>query len=70
LKDPTKIFIDSITWQQLRKKKFDVNVLENIKVAAISVNPYVPQGYAFEHEALLAAMQGAIPDVIVVDVKL
>lgn len=70
LKDPTKIFIDSVSWGQLRKKGLKVKVLENIQVAAITVNPSAPGGYAFEHEALLAGMQEAIPDIPVIDVML
>ena len=70
LKDPTKIFIDSIAWGQLRKKGLSVKVLENIQVAAVTVNPSAPGGYAFEHEELLRGMQAAIPDIPVIDVML
>lgn len=71
LKDPTKIFIDATSWQQLRKKGFVVSVLQNIQIAAITVNPYSPAGYSFEHKALLEVMQHAIGDGIpVIDVKL
>ncbi|MDO5415168.1 MAG: hypothetical protein Q4F78_06860 [Bacillota bacterium] len=70
LKDPTKIFIDSVSWGQLRKKGLTVKVLENINVAAITVNPSAPGGYAFEHEDLLRGMQEAIPDIPVIDVML
>ena len=70
LKDPTKIFIDSMHWQQLRKKGFTVKVLENIEVAALTVNPYAPAGYSFEHEALLKAMRNAVDGIPVVDVKM
>lgn len=70
LKDPTKIFIDAMTWQQFRKKGLRVAVLENIQVAAITVNPQAPGGYAFEHKTLLDAVQKAIPDVPVIDVMI
>lgn len=70
LKDPTKIFIDATPWQQLRKKGFNVQVLQNIKVAALTVNPYAPAGYSFEHEALLTAMKSAVEDIPVIDVKM
>lgn len=70
LKDPTKIFIDSVSWGQLRKKGLKVKVLENINVAAITVNPSAPGGYAFEHEELLRGMQEAIPDIPVIDVMI
>lgn len=70
LKDPTKIFIDDLLWGQLRKKGLDVKVLENIEVAAITVNPTAPVGYAFDHEELLNKIQEAIPDIPAMDVML
>lgn len=70
LKDPTKIFIDAMHWQQLRKKGFTVKVLENIEVAALTVNPHAPAGYSFEHEALLKAMRSAVDGIPVIDVKM
>ncbi len=70
LRDPTKIFIDSLHWQQLRKKGFTVKVLANIKVAALTVNPHAPAGYSFEHEALLKAMRNAVEGIPVIDVKM
>ena len=69
LKDPTKIFIDSLTWTKMRKKGFQVNVLRNIEVAAVTVNPFAPLGYSFEHGALLEAMKKALPDIPVIDVR-
>jgi len=70
LKDPTKIFIGSRDYNQLVKKGFKVSVLKNIKVAAITVNPYSPSGYSFEHEALRDAMQEAVEDIPVIDVRI
>ena len=70
LKDPTKIFIDALQWQQYRKKGLKVKVLDNIEVAAITVNPHAPSGYVFEHNALLNAIQTAIPDIPVINVML
>lgn len=69
LKDPTKIFINVIDWGILRKKGFKVNVLKNIKVAAITVNPWAPLGYTFESEALVAAIKAILPDMPVIDVR-
>ncbi|HKM28989.1 MAG TPA: hypothetical protein VJY37_04840 [Anaerovoracaceae bacterium] len=70
LKDPTKIFIDAMTWGQLHKKGFRLNVMKNIKVAAVTVNPVAPSGYSFDHEVLRDAMQNALPDIPVIDVRL
>lgn len=69
MKDPTKIFIDAIAWQQLYKKGFSASVLENIRIAAITVNPFAPAGYSFEHDQLRMAMQEAVEDIPVIDVK-
>ncbi len=69
LKDPTKIFISSIRWGQLKKQGFCVEVVKNIKVAAITVNPVAPLGYRFDHKELIDAMQEAVGDIPVVDVK-
>ncbi len=69
LKDPTKIFIGASSWQQLRKRGFQVKVLENIEIAALTVNPYAPSGYSFDHCELLNAMQGAVGDIPVIDVR-
>ncbi|WP_130862587.1 lysine 5,6-aminomutase reactivase subunit KamB [Bacilliculturomica massiliensis] len=71
LKDPTRIFIGALPWQQLKKRGFHVCVMEKIEVAAVTVNPFSPEGYSFDHEELLRAMQDGIGDRIpVVDVKL
>jgi len=70
LKDPTKIFIGSRDYNQLLKKGFKLKVLKNIEVAAITVNPYSPSGYSFEHEALRDAMQEAVKDIPVIDVRI
>lgn len=70
VKDPTKIFIGARHWQQLLKKGLKLKVLENIKVAAVTVNPYAPAGYSFDHQELLEKMQDALGDIPVVNVRL
>lgn len=70
MKDPTKIFIGAIPWQQLKKKGFRAQTLKNITVAAITVNPYSPAGYSFDHNELKEAMEKAVPAIPVVDVRL
>lgn len=69
LNDPTKIFIDAISWKRLKKKGLRVKVLKNIDVAAITVNPFSPEGYSFDSDALCEAMQEALPDIPVIDVR-
>ncbi len=69
LKDPTKIFIPSQHWQQLRKRGLQIKVLENIRILAVTVNPTAPSGYGFDHSEFSAAMKGALTDVPIIDVK-
>lgn len=70
IKDPTKIFINQMDWGKLRKRKFKVNVLKNIEVAAVTVNPIAPSGYSFDHRVLRDAMQEALPEIPVIDVRI
>lgn len=69
LKDPTKIFLGVRHWQQLCKRGLKVKVLDNIKVAAVTVNPHAPSGYSFDHEELLTSMQDALGDIPVINVR-
>ena len=46
-----------------------MNVLKNIEIAAITVNPWSPAGYTFDREALSQAMKEAIPGMPVIDVR-
>lgn len=70
LKDPTKIFINTMDWGRLRKRGFRASVLRKIKIALITVNPWAPAGYTFDNRELLQAMKEAIPDIPVIDVRM
>ena len=69
LKNPTKIFLSAMDWGLWRKRGFRVNVLKNIEIAAITVNPWAPSGYTFDSGELVKAMQEALPDIPVIDVR-
>lgn len=69
IKDPAKIFIDLQTWQRLERSGLCVVTLDQINVAAVTVNPYSPSGYSFAHDVFLQEIKKAIPDIPVVDVK-
>ena len=69
LKNTTKIFLSAMDWGIWRKKGMKVNVLQNIEIAAITVNPWAPSGYTFDREALMAAMKEAIPALPIIDVR-
>ncbi|MBP3816057.1 MAG: hypothetical protein J6H21_04235 [Firmicutes bacterium] len=69
LKDPTRIFMDSILWMQMKKRGLKVKVLKNINVCAVTVNPFAPEGYSFDSEVLRDKMQEALPHIPVIDVR-
>lgn len=69
LKDPTKIFIDSVTWKQLIKRGLDIKVIKNIKVCAVTVNPISPEGYSFDSNLLQEEVEKAVPGIPVIDVR-
>jgi len=68
LKDPTKIFFPPSLWRKMCKWGLNVKVLENINVAAVTVNPTSPQGYRFDQQQLVEGVQRALPDIPVIDV--
>ena len=70
LPNPTKVFVSALRWQQLKKRGLKVEVLQNIKVAAVTVNPFAPQGYSFDRDELLNTMRDAIPELPVIDVRI
>lgn len=69
IKDPAKIFISPQTWKRLEKRGLHVVTLDQINVAAITINPCCPGGHSFDHNDFLTEIQNAIPDILVVDVK-
>jgi len=69
VKDATRIFLPSTGWQKLVKKGFTLKVLNQINIAAISINSTSPEGYSFEREEFMSAMKSAMPDVLIIDVK-
>ena len=69
LKDPTRIFFDPPLWKKMQKWGLQVRVLENINVAALTVNPTSPFGYRFDQQTLVERMKEAMPeDLPVIDV--
>ena len=61
--------LNVMDWGVLRKKGFKVSVLKNIEIAAITVNPWSPQGYSFESEALVGAMKEVLTGIPIIDVR-
>lgn len=69
LKDPTKIFMKATEWGFKRKKGLKVSVLKNIKVVAVTVNPWAPLGYSFDSDELVGEMKKALPEIPIIDVR-
>lgn len=69
LPNPTKVFVSAMRWQQLKKLGLKVQVMEDIKVAAVTVNPFSPLGYSFDRDELLKIMRDALPGMPVIDVR-
>lgn len=67
--DSTRIFIDRKAWRIFKAKGINVNVLHSIKVLAVTVNPYAPQGYYFTPKEFLWYMRRELPSIPVVDVE-
>lgn len=68
VKDATRIFLSESELFMLTKMGMDIKVTENINVAAITVNPYSPEGYYFDPIKFLDKMREAIPNIPVFDV--
>lgn len=68
IQDATKIFVSRSRWHYYRKKKMRVEVLQPIKVIALTCNPTAPKGYQFDVGAFKADLQQAVGSLPVIDV--
>ncbi|MDO5491136.1 MAG: hypothetical protein Q4F96_01875 [Bacillota bacterium] len=68
LRDATRVFFPAPLWRKLTRWGMNTQVLDGINVAAVTVNPTAPLGYRFDQQALIEAMQKAIPRIPVIDV--
>lgn len=68
--DGTKIFIPPKDWLKFMRYGVKIKVVNPINLAAITLNPYAPQGYYFEAKELLDKMKNYINDIPVVDLVL
>lgn len=68
VKDGTKIFIEPKQWLIYKNRGLDVEVLNSIKIALVTINSYSPEGYYFDQEEFLMKMKEYLKDIIVVDV--
>jgi hypothetical protein len=68
VRDATKIFVDYRDWQLVKRAGLDVRVLEPIRVLAVTVNPYAPQGYYFDPKTFRRRLSEDLRPIPVFDV--
>lgn len=68
VRDATKVFVDSREWQILKRAGLTVKVLEPIRVLAVTINPYAPQGYYFDPKVFRHRMAEDLKPIPVFDV--
>lgn len=68
VQDGTKIFIEPKDWQLFIRAGLKTRVLEPIKVVAVTINPYSPEGYYFDRRDFLQKMQSHLSPIEVYDV--
>jgi len=68
IQDGTKVFADPMIWKRFRAGGGRVEVLENIKVIGITVNPTAPERYHFDPEELVGHLAQEITELPIMDV--
>ncbi len=66
--DATKIFVELRDWNEAKKRGLKIEVLDSIKILALTINPFSPEGYYFDSAEFLEQMQYFIKDVEIIDV--
>jgi hypothetical protein len=66
--DATKIFADLRDWNEAKKRGLKIEVLDSIKILAITLNPVSPEGYYFDSAKFLEKMQYYIKGIDIIDV--
>lgn len=70
VRDGTKVFISPLEWLKFKKKGININVLNKVNIAAITLNPYSPLGYFFDADNFKDKMGSFIKDLPVYDVMM
>ncbi len=68
IQDATRIFIDYRDWIYFKKINMKIHVIDEIKLIAVTVNPYSPEGYFFDSEVFKEKLQHYLSDVPVINV--
>jgi hypothetical protein len=67
--DPTRIFLTPEELRILKARGYELSVLYSAPVAAVTINPYSPDGFHFNEQEFLIAMKEALITIPVVNVK-
>ncbi|KXG76208.1 lysine 5,6-aminomutase reactivase subunit KamB [Thermotalea metallivorans] len=70
VKDATRIFIEPRDWMYFMKAGVQIRVMERVRILAVTINPYAPQGYFFQPEEFLNRMRQFLHPIPVFDVVL
>lgn len=68
VRDATRIFIDYKDWIYFEKIGVSVCVIDEIKLAAVTINPTSPEGYYFDPDVYLERLQTYLEDLPVINV--
>ena len=66
--DATKIFADSRTWNEAKKRGLIIESLNSIKIVALTLNPVSPDGYYFDSDEFCDKMNCYIKGINIIDV--
>lgn len=68
VKDSTKVFIDSMNWQNLKRHSINIKVLNPMNLIAVTLNSFSPKGYQFDPNTFFQKMKKSIQSVEVMDI--
>lgn len=66
--DATKIFADSRTWNEAKKRGLKIEALNSINIVALTLNPVSPEGYYFDSFEFCEKMNYYIKGLNIIDV--
>ena len=66
--DATKIFVESRTWNEAKKRGLKIETLNSINIVALTLNPVSPEGYYFDSAEFCEKMKYYIKGLNIIDV--
>lgn len=66
--DGTQVFSDYFSYNSLKKKGLKIEVMNPIRVEAITVNPVAPLGYSFSSDELIRMIGETVESIKIIDV--